>query len=77
MKSEILKKLESLALERTILFCMSCYIKAPIGVCPCCHSDDLGRWMDGVGLDWSLNFAIEYILQENSHLLTQKKHLKR
>lgn len=64
MKSEILKKLEKLAQERTIPFCMSCYIKAPKGVCPCCHSDDLGRWMDGVGLDWSLNFAVEYILQE-------------
>lgn len=43
---------------------MSCYIKAPKAVCPCCHSDDLARWMDGVGLEWNLNFAMEYILQE-------------
>lgn len=64
MRTEILKKLENIALERTIPFCMSCYIKAPQGVCPSCRSDDLARWMDGVGLDWDLNFAIEYILQE-------------
>jgi hypothetical protein len=64
MKTEILKKLENIALERTIPFCMSCYIKAPQGICPSCHSDDLAKWMDEVGLDWSLNFAIEHILQE-------------
>lgn len=64
MKTEILKKLENIALERTIPFCMSCYIKAPQGICPSCHSDDLAKWMDGVGLDWNLNFAIEHILQE-------------
>ena len=64
MKTEILKKLENTAQERTIPFCMSCYLKAPQGVCPSCHSDDLAKWMDGVGLDWNLNFAIEYILQE-------------
>lgn len=64
MKTEILKKLENLAKECTIPFCMSCYIKASQGVCLSCRSDDLARWMDGVGLDWELNFAIEYILQE-------------
>lgn len=64
MKNEIKEKLEKLALARTIPFCMSCYIKAPQGICPSCHSDDLARWMDGVGLDWNLDFAIEHILME-------------
>lgn len=64
MKTEILKRLEEIAEDRTIPFCMSCHIKAPKGICPSCHSDDLARWMDGVGLDWNLEFAIEYILQE-------------
>ena len=64
MKTEIMKKLEKIAEERTIPFCMSCYIKAPKGICPCCHSDDLARWMDGVGLDWGLDFAIKYIFEE-------------
>ncbi|MFA5582610.1 MAG: hypothetical protein WDA09_00215 [Bacteriovoracaceae bacterium] len=64
MKTEILKKLEQIAEDRTIPFCMSCYVKALTGKCPSCHSDDLAKWMDGVGLDWNLNFAIEHILQE-------------
>ena len=64
MNTEILKKLETIAEDRTIPFCMSCYVKAPKGKCPSCHSDDLARWMDGVGLDWSLDFAIKHILQE-------------
>lgn len=64
MKNEILKKLEKIALDRTIPFCMGCYLKAPEGRCPSCHSDDLARWMDGVGLDWNLDFVIKHILQE-------------
>ena len=64
MKTEIMKKLEKMAEDRTIPFCMSCYIKASKGVCPCCHSDDLARWMEGVGLDWGVDFAIKYILEE-------------
>lgn len=64
MKTEILNKLKTMAKDRTIPFCMSCYVKAPKGICPCCHTDDLARWMDGVGLDWNLDFAIQYIIQE-------------
>lgn len=64
MKSEIQQKIEQLAYKRTTAFCYSCYIKAPTGVCPECHSDDLCRHMDGVGCDWSINFAVEHILQE-------------
>lgn len=64
MKSEIQQKLEQLAYKRTTAFCYGCYIKAPKGVCPQCHSDDLMRHLDGVGCDWDINFAVEHILQE-------------
>lgn len=64
MKSEIQQKIEQLAYKRTTAFCYGCYIKAPKGVCPQCHSDDLMQTMDGVGCDWSISFAIEHILQE-------------
>lgn len=64
MKTEIMKKLKKMAEDRTIPFCMSCYVKAPKGVCPFCHSNDLAKWMDGVGLDWGLDFAIKHILEE-------------
>lgn len=64
MKSEIQQKIEQLAYSRTTPFCYGCYIKAPKGVCPECHSDDLMRSMDGVGCDWSIDFAIKAILEE-------------
>lgn len=64
MKSEIQQKIEQLAYKRTTPFCYGCYVKAPKGVCPECQSDDLMRHMDGVGCDWSINFAVEHILQE-------------
>lgn len=64
MKSTIQQQLEILALNRTDPFCYGCYIKAPLGVCPRCQSNDLMRIMDGVGCDWDLDFALKYILQE-------------
>lgn len=64
MKSEIQQKLEQLAYERTTPFCYGCYIQAPKGVCPQCHSDDLMRHLDGVGVEWGNEWVIKHILQE-------------
>ncbi len=64
MKSEIQQKLEQLAYERTTPFCYGCYIKAPKDVCPQCHSDDLMRHLDGVGVEWGNKWVIKHILQE-------------
>lgn len=64
MKSEIQHKLEQLAYERTTPFCYGCYIKAPKGVCPQCHSDDLMRHLEGVGVEWGNDWVIKHILQE-------------
>jgi hypothetical protein len=64
MKTEIQKKLEQLALNRTTPFCYGCYVKAPEGVCHHCHSDDLMRHLEGVGVEWGTDWVIKYILQE-------------
>lgn len=64
MKSEIQEKLEQLAYKRTTPFCYSCYVKAPTGVCPQCHSDDLMRHLDGVGCEWGTSWVIKHILEE-------------
>lgn len=63
MKTDIIKKLEKLALARTTPFCYSCYIKAPTGSCPNCHSDDLMRHLEGVGVEYGTNWVIEHILE--------------
>lgn len=44
---------------------MNCHVLAPTGICLHCGSDDLARWLDGVGVDWSSRFAIEHFLQES------------
>ena len=64
MKTEILAKLEQLAFDRTTPFCYGCYIKAPKGVCPQCHSDDLMRHLEGVGVEWGTDWVIKQILSE-------------
>jgi hypothetical protein len=62
MKSEIQEKLEQLAYNRTTPFCYGCYVMAPKGVCPNCHSDDLMRHLDGVGVEWGTDWVIKHIL---------------
>ena len=57
MKSEIQQKLETLAFNRTTPFCYGCYIQAPKGICPECHSDDLMRHLDGVGVEWGTSWC--------------------
>lgn len=64
MKSEIQSQLEQLALKRTTPFCYGCYVLAPKGVCPECHSDDLMRHLEGVGCEWGVNWVIKHILEE-------------
>ena len=64
MKTEIQQKLEQLAFKRTTPFCYGCYIKAPTGVCPECHSDDLMRHLDGVGVEYGTDWVIKHILEE-------------
>lgn len=64
MKTEIQEKLTELAFNRTTPFCYGCYVKAPKGVCPHCHSDDLMRELEGVGVEWGTEWVIKHILQE-------------
>ena len=64
MKTEIQERLEQLAFDRTTPFCYGCYIKAPKGVCPHCHSDDLMRHLEGVGCEWGTDWVFKHILQE-------------
>ena len=64
MKTEIQEKLEQHAFDRTTPFCYGCYVKAPKGVCPHCHSDDLMRHLEGVGVEWGTDWVVKHIIQE-------------
>ena len=63
MNLEIKNKLEKLAISRTNPFCYGCYISAPKGVCPKCHSDDLMRELKGVGVEWGTEWVIKHIIE--------------
>lgn len=59
------KKLESLALRKSIPFCYSCYVEAPSGCCARCHSDDLMRLVPGIGLDYGIRWVVDHLVKTN------------
>ena len=63
-EQEIKDKLTELALKRTTPFCYSCYEKCPSGTCKHCGSDDLMRYLKGVGVEYGTDWVIENILEE-------------
>jgi hypothetical protein len=64
MNTEILKQLNSIAINKSIPFCYSCYHEAPSGVCNHCGSDDLMRLLPGHGCEYGTEFIIEALLDD-------------
>lgn len=63
MKTEIQNQLHQLALKRSTPFCYSCYKAAPSGCCKICGSDDLMRFIEGVGCEYGTDWVIKHILK--------------
>jgi hypothetical protein len=63
MNTEIRKKLETLAYNRSKPFCYHCYTAAPSGTCVSCKSNDLMRLVPGVGCEYGVDWVIEHILK--------------
>ena len=61
--TELMEGLEKLAYQKTTPFCYGCYIEAPTGVCHKCHSDDLMRQLEGVGVEWGTEWVIKSLLE--------------
>ena len=64
-KEEILKRLDELAVRKTIPFCYGCYRRAPSGVCEGCASDDLMRELAGEGVEYGTAWIHEHLVREN------------
>ena len=62
---ETQERLKSLAFERTIPFCYSCYQEAPSGRCSGCLSDDLMRLLPGDGCEYGVDWVIKSLVKEN------------
>jgi len=63
MNTELKSQLEKIAFQKSRAFCYNCYIPAPAGRCPQCHSDDLMREIENVGVEYGLDWVIEHILK--------------
>ena len=63
MKSEVQEKLNKLAFKKSIPFCYGCYKEAPSGQCLCCGSDDLMRYVPGVGCEYGTEWVVQSILE--------------
>jgi|SRR6185312_7229919 len=63
MNTEIQKQLETLAFKRSIPFCYNDYIECPAGRCPRCGSDDLMRFVAGIGCEYGVDWVIKHILE--------------
>jgi hypothetical protein len=62
---DIEQNLESIAYQKTIPFCYSCYKEAPTGICKVCCSDDLMRLLPGSGCEYGTDWVVKELLEEN------------
>jgi hypothetical protein len=76
MNAELKKKLEKLAYQRTKPFCYSCYETAPTGRCKKCHSDDLMRELDGVGVEYGTDWVIKHIVESELEEVDIERNLE-
>lgn len=62
---ELQKRLEAVAWKKSKPFCYGCYKEAPTGRCVICHSDDLMRLVDGVGVEWGIDWVVKHLVEES------------
>ena len=59
---EMMERLKAIGFDRSTPFCYGCYKIAPSGRCRTCLSDDLMRHVDGVGVEYGVEWVIEHLL---------------
>ncbi len=62
---DLIKKLEFIAFSKSKPFCYGCYKEAPSGRCEICHSDDLMRLVDGVGVEFGTDWVVKHLIETN------------
>ena len=66
IKNENLNKaLEEIAYKKTDQFCYACYKVVKTSHCPTCLSDDFMRHLDGVGVEYGIDWVIDHLIEEN------------
>lgn len=59
------ERLETIAFSQTDNFCYGCYRVVEGDFCPSCHSDDFMRHLDGVGVEYGIDWVIEALIKEH------------
>lgn len=63
MKTEIETAMERIAYQKSNPFCYHCYRVCPTGTCPTCRSDDLMRHVDGVGVEYGIEWVVKHLIE--------------
>ena len=58
-------KLNALAFAMTDNFCYGCYRVVKDDHCPLCGSEDFMRHLDGVGVEYGIDWVIEHLIEEH------------
>ena len=62
---ELQERLKAVASKKSIPFCYGCYKEARTGRCLNCFSDDLMRLVEGVGVEYGIEWVVKHLIQEN------------
>ncbi len=65
LNSETYENLEKLAYQMSKSFCYGCYQEVKGKYCSSCHSDDNMRLVEGVGVEYGIEWVIEHIIADN------------
>lgn len=76
MNSELKDKLQALAFSVTDNFCYSCYKVVKGDYCPSCNSDDFMRHLDGVGVEYGVDWVIEHLIKEHCEAIDAEEQFE-
>lgn len=62
---ELKDRLVSLAYKKSSAFCYTCYKKVEDKNCNICGSDDLMRELEGVGVEYGVDWIISHLIRES------------
>ena len=74
MEQQLEDKLYDLAYSRTDNFCYQCYKIVEESSCPTCHCDDFMRHMEGVGVEYGVDWVIDSLIKENCTPIDQNEY---
>ena len=74
INDDLKEKLTALAFDITDNFCYGCYQVVKDENCPSCGTDDFMRQLEGVGVEYGVDWVIEHLIKEHcNRILSNNK----